>query len=346
MEFHNISKFYDKLQDDESRNLFIAKTDFLIHNDERKFIKFLLSNNKNYMVSRYDDIRDWYKNKKVVIRGAGCDGEMTYRILQNMGIEVEGFCDNSITKQNEGFMGKKVISEADLIVNYRDRFVVIASRKFGASMYSNIISKYFPRENIFLPRNGMLYATTGMQYFDCPLFVTEEEEIFVDCGCYDAETSNQFSNWCKGNYNRIIAFEPDKILFSTIKENCKLPHFDIFPYATGEHKHEASFSMTSDGGSGISANGSEKVWVNSIDNVLNGEKATFIKMDVEGAELESLKGASLTIQKYKPKLAISIYHKPEDIVEIPCFIESLRNDYRYYIRHYTNCMWETILYAI
>lgn len=69
-------------------------------------------------------------------------------------------------------------------------------------------------------------------------------------------------------------------------------------------------------------------------------------MDIEGAELAALQGGAETIKRYKPKLAISIYHKPEDIIEIPIYIKSLVPEYKLYIRHYTNMYAETILYAI
>lgn len=69
-------------------------------------------------------------------------------------------------------------------------------------------------------------------------------------------------------------------------------------------------------------------------------------MDVEGAELDALIGASETIKNYHPKLAISIYHKSSDIYEIPKCILDIDNTYNFYIRHYTNLEFETVLYAI
>lgn len=85
-------------------------------------------------------------------------------------------------------------------------------------------------------------------------------------------------------------------------------------------------------------------------NRLNGEKegrpVTYTKLDVEGSELRALKGAINTIKTYKPKMAISIYHKPEDILEIPIFLESLDMGYKYYIRYYQTRKEETILYVL
>lgn len=71
-----------------------------------------------------------------------------------------------------------------------------------------------------------------------------------------------------------------------------------------------------------------------------------IKMDVEGAELESLKGARETILRNRPKLAICIYHKPEDMTEIPLYIKSLVPEYKFFVRHHSNYFAETVLYAI
>ena len=69
-------------------------------------------------------------------------------------------------------------------------------------------------------------------------------------------------------------------------------------------------------------------------------------MDVEGAELSTLKGAKETIKKYKPRLAVCVYHKLEDILEIPQYILSLDPSYRLYMRNYESFGLETVLYAV
>lgn len=86
--------------------------------------------------------------------------------------------------------------------------------------------------------------------------------------------------------------------------------------------------------------------VTSVDNVLSGNKATFIKMDIEGSELEALKGCRRTIEMYHPKLAVCVYHREEDIFEIPKFILECYQGYRFFLRHYAHSASETVLYAI
>ena len=86
--------------------------------------------------------------------------------------------------------------------------------------------------------------------------------------------------------------------------------------------------------------------VYTIDGALDGEEATFIKMDIEGSELSALKGGGGTIRKYRPKLAICTYHKPEDMWEIPEYVLSLHEDYRLYFRHYNYSRTETVMYAL
>ena len=98
-------------------------------------------------------------------------------------------------------------------------------------------------------------------------------------------------------------------------------------------------------GNSITSQGDNKIEVISIDEMLQGDKATYIKMDIEGAEMAALLGAQNTIRKYKPKLAICIYHKPDDLWKIPTYILKEYPWYKIYIRHYSYDIFETVLYA-
>ncbi|MDR2574533.1 MAG: FkbM family methyltransferase [Desulfovibrio sp.] len=86
----------------------------------------------------------------------------------------------------------------------------------------------------------------------------------------------------------------------------------------------------------------------SIDEFVKSNKLNrvdYIKLDVEGAELNALKGSIETISKFKPKLAISLYHKWEDIFHIPLFLNEICENYKFYIGHHCAGLHETILYA-
>jgi hypothetical protein len=69
-------------------------------------------------------------------------------------------------------------------------------------------------------------------------------------------------------------------------------------------------------------------------------------LDVEGAEMETLQSMKELIKNNLPKMAISVYHKPNDMVDIPVYIRSLTDGYNLYLRHHSNWRWETVLYCV
>ena len=79
---------------------------------------------------------------------------------------------------------------------------------------------------------------------------------------------------------------------------------------------------------------------------LGFDRVDFIKMDIEGAELEALKGAEASIRKHRPKLAISLYHKPDDFESIPRYLAGLDLGYRFYLDHHTIYQNETVLFGV
>ena len=95
----------------------------------------------------------------------------------------------------------------------------------------------------------------------------------------------------------------------------------------------------------ISHEGRE-VHVFKPDEVLLFAKPNFIKMDIEGAELPALKGTEKTIRKYKPLMAISVYHNAEDLWEIPFWIKGKFPFYEFKLRLHGHMLNEIILYCI
>jgi FkbM family methyltransferase len=183
------------------------------------------------------------------------------------------------------------------------------------------------------------------QYFSEAFINFGENDIFVDGGGFDGDTTLNFIKKVNNKYNKILFFEPDEDSFLKAKENLKnVKNIEFFK--KGLYSKSEIFRFNSSGGLGssIDENGNTKIEVVSIDEILS-EKADYIKMDIEGAEPEALKGAEKQL-KYGVKLAISLYHKSDDIWKIPELIQQVNPGYKFYLRHYTNSIFETVLYAI
>jgi FkbM family methyltransferase len=170
-----------------------------------------------------------------------------------------------------------------------------------------------------------------------PSFIVHrDDEHFVDCGAADGDTMREFKlRW--GKWNRITAFEPDP-------ENYKKCYGHACWMAVSDFTGTASFCATGD----LSAHlgmGTTAVPVGKLDDVLS-IPPTFIKMDIEGSELEALWGARQTIQKHSPVLAICAYHTSDHIWQIPLLIHAIQPEYRLYLRRYAEGCLETVWYAV
>lgn len=85
--------------------------------------------------------------------------------------------------------------------------------------------------------------------------------------------------------------------------------------------------------------------ITTLDHVMSDETVGFIKMDIEGAELDALRGAANVIARDRPFLAISVYHKPGDVLALMQYIHEIVPDYQFWLRHYGALFYETVLYA-
>jgi len=184
------------------------------------------------------------------------------------------------------------------------------------------------------------------QYFESFLELSGSGETFLDVGCYDGATSREFAQLYP-NYLNIIAFEPDQTNFEKCLRNlANTRNAEVRPYGLGAAFGTIRFN--SDGsGSSIASDGDLEIQIRRLDDVLPQYiKPTFIKMDVEGGEGAAIDGATTTIARFKPKLAISVYHRPGDFWSIPDQILKIRSDYKIYLRHYTETIYETVMFFV
>lgn len=187
-----------------------------------------------------------------------------------------------------------------------------------------------------------------IQYFDLPhLNLEKQREYFVDAGALDGETTKHFFRCCEQGHAYV--FEPNPNQLDTIKEQLQAygDQVEVFSAALYDENTTLFFDNDVDKSNAlISETGKIKVQACRLDDVLARRKVTFIKMDIEGAELAALRGAERIIREQRPKLAICIYHKPEDMWEIPSLILQYNPSYKLYLRHYSITDSETVLYAI
>jgi len=182
------------------------------------------------------------------------------------------------------------------------------------------------------------------QYFED--FMNYNKEIFVDAGGYDADTSTEFLKRVPST-EKIFFIEPSSINMAKAKKNLHNDNRIIYiENALSEIAEKLIFDEKSGSSSKVdSFTGTKTVYAKPLDTLIN-EKVTLIKMDLEGWELKALNGAKNLIKRYNPKLAIAVYHKANDFLDIPKYILSINKNYKVYIRHYTQGWSETIMYFL
>ena len=172
-------------------------------------------------------------------------------------------------------------------------------------------------------------------------------ESFLDLGAYRGDTVEEFLRYCGGEYENIIALEPDRRTFKKLTEYLKnVPKSESYQKAVYSESKTLVFSSKAGRQSTISDKG-EEIEAVSIDDICREERITYVKMDVEGAEYEALSGAVNTLKSQKPKLNIALYHRSKDIFELPLKIAEINPEYKFYLRKhpYIPC-WDMNLYCV
>ena len=190
----------------------------------------------------------------------------------------------------------------------------------------------------------------GYSYRD--ICTAKNGDIVIDAGSFTGNTSLYFSNLV-GNNGKVICFEPDPTNFMYLDTNIKKSNrTNILPInaALNSCTQLINFNTMDNGnkaGARIDTAGIAEIQAYSIDDFVNDnriKKINFIKMDIEGAELDAIEGAKHTIQCMHPRMAICVYHKPDDMVSIPHAVLSLNPNYKLYLKHNSPKRIETVMF--
>ena len=169
----------------------------------------------------------------------------------------------------------------------------------------------------------------------------------LDCGAFTGDTIIQAQE-LEYSIELVHAFEPDLNNYKILVENVKnIGDVISWPCGVSNKTKILKFANQGNMGSFVTDNGDEIIQCTSIDDCLINCNLNFIKMDIEGSEFDALCGAEKTIKKYLPRLAISLYHLPDDIWKIPLWLKNIYKDgARYYLRNHSRTIADTILYVI
>lgn len=181
------------------------------------------------------------------------------------------------------------------------------------------------------------------QYFED--FMQFKNEVFVDAGGFDGDTSEGFAKRYP-DYKKIILFEPSELNISDAHQRLS-GYRDIEYHSIGlsDSAGFLGFNQENGSASNITDSANSRIKVDTLDNTVL-EPVTFIKMDLEGWEIKALQGSFNHISQSHPKLAIAVYHDSPDFRLIHKFIEGFGINYKCYLRHYTQGWSESIMFFI
>ena len=185
----------------------------------------------------------------------------------------------------------------------------------------------------------------SLQYYASGIVNLSEHEVYVDCGEWDGDMVNRFLEQVNYKYKKIYVFEPDTQMIPKLKNNID-SSVDFVLIDKGAYNVNGNMAFDNDGCGMIkdTADG-QTIKVTKIDDEIS-EKISFLKMDIEGAEIPALEGARKLLIRSLPKMAVCVYHKRDDLITIPNVIKSLSRDYQLYLRAYHDYVQEVVLYAI
>lgn len=303
--------------------------------------------------------------KRIVLYGIGYTGKILMQVLDKKGKCYETFDDNvkggsldsydgivaydpdliivcSVQKEHTERIKaslSKINTKADIFV---PNIYLLASMQMIDTITEIDFSIFEKNDFLDALQNGYLnleceyyYAGKMKDWYSYHNIRIEKNDVVVDCGASCGAIHDSTPNYfIEATENTIYAFEPEPRAYGFLKEEMKeYKKVKVLNVAVGEKNEKMYFHIGKYSDSCIVDQPTEnsiEVDVVKIDDVVEG-RVDFIKMDIEGAELAALKGAAQTIKKYKPKLAICVYHKPDDILTIPNFIKELNPKYKIWL---------------
>lgn len=349
-DMENIQEIYKKLQDDESKLIYIDRLNYSITQDVSYLGKMVdrVIKGKAVWQKFLKRLVELARNYELVIFGAGIWGNILYRETCEF-LQWKYMVDTNPAGKRDSPI--PLLSFKQFMEEYQGEYILLSSFKNLREMTTQLQEHKISAEQIIDAGSIIYQLTERAIYFDLEeLLPCKVQEVFVDAGCFDGTTTKQFFQWCGGK-GYSYCLEPDGQNIALIKKNLgNVQNFTILEKALWSETTVLSMEAKGNFATSVRETNEldrlQRIHAVALDDILMDKEVTFIKMDIEGAEVEALHGAARIISEKKPRLAVSIYHKPDDIWMIPQTILNYNPDYKLYVRHYSFSDYDTVLYAI
>lgn len=350
MDVNCIQTIYNRINDKLSKQIYTDRLDYSLTNDGR-FLQDMVARtvrNRHEWKEFQKLLMEKSSDKGMAMFGAGIWGNI---LLDETSALVQWKYAVDSNPHGKILRNIRLLTFDDFMKKYDDEYMVISSYKNYQAMAGQLRDSGVPEERIINAGELIYQLTEKAMYFDLKeLLPCKDREFFVDAGCFDGATTKHFFEWCGGK-GYSYCLEPDMQNIASIKKNLNgESNYEIIDKALWSRTTRLSLDARGNFATSVVetdiCGNLPKVGAVALDDVLGDKEVTFIKMDIEGAETEALHGAEGIIVKQKPRLAISIYHKPEDIFTIPRLILKYNPEYKLYLRHYSFSDYDTVLYAV
>lgn len=184
-----------------------------------------------------------------------------------------------------------------------------------------------------------------LEYFDPSVFGIGSDEVFFDCGAFDGDSAENFLNYCGAKYKSVHLFEPDPgLLKKAMNRLTNFRNIEYNPLGIFDKTTTLHFDSTGGLDGAITVSGGIEIRTTSLDDY--SKDPTYVKLDIEGVEIEALNGGIKTIERLTPKMAIASYHYPWHLWQIPSRVFEINQHYRVRLRHYSNCIFGSTFYFL
>lgn len=293
---------------------------------------------RGYKVLKYSEVCEKYADFVIVVCFAMHDEAMLEKI-RTMAGEHPLFAPN-VPIVDDGIFTREFIEEHDAEF---DAAYSLLSDDFSRQSFVDVLNFKVSGKVSYLFSCEKKKEEIYSEYLKL-----NESEIFMDLGAYDGDTVREFLAATNGKYEKIIAVEADEKNYRKLTDKTsEVEKIETHNLAVWDKKETLFFEKKKGRNSKLSSSGKVEVQADSVDNILNGEKITVLKMDIEGSEEKALEGAKKTISAYKPKLYVCAYHRNDDMFRLPLKINEICKDYKFYFCHHPYIpAWESNFYCV